>query len=114
VYLALGYEPQDFFAPYSRFKVLRHASREEALRDTLEHGRAMLEAGVVGRPSLHEDIRHGRPSEIDEQLGAFIAAADRLGIAVPTSRSCLRVIRALEELALAYPLTPVTGTGDPP
>lgn len=118
VYLALGYSPQDFFAPYSRFKALCNAGWEEAVEDTLAHGRSMLEAGVVGRPSLHEDIRHGRASEVDEQLGAFIEAADRLGIAVPTSRGCMRVIRALEAMTLTavdatLPDRPGTAGGDP-
>jgi 2-dehydropantoate 2-reductase len=113
VYLALGYEPQDFFAPYSRFKMLRDSSPEQAIEDTLEHGRTMLAAGVVGRPSLHEDVRNGRPSEIDEQLGTFVAAADRLGLEVPTARGCLRVIRALEALARPRADEPAAMGGNP-
>jgi 2-dehydropantoate 2-reductase len=99
VYLALGYEPQDFFAPYSRFRALRAGTWEEAVEDTIEYGRSLLSTGVVGRPSLHEDIRAGRASEVDDQLGAYVEAADRLGIDVPTARGCLRVIRVLEALA---------------
>ncbi len=100
VYLALGYEPQDFFAPYSRFRALRDAPFERAVEDTLELARSMLEAGVVGRASLHEDLRNGRPSEVEDLLGVFVEAADRLKIDVPTARGCLRVVRALEALAL--------------
>ncbi|MCB0997090.1 MAG: ketopantoate reductase family protein [Acidimicrobiales bacterium] len=105
VYLALGYEPRDYFAPYSRFRALRDASWEATVEDTLELGRSMVEAGVLGRPSLHEDLLHGRPTEVDESLGTFIRFADELGVAVPTARGCLRVIRLLEALGADPPKT---------
>jgi 2-dehydropantoate 2-reductase len=98
VYRSLGYEPQDFFAPYSRFRELERESFEEAVEATRALGRRMLDAGVVGRPSLHVDLMRGRPTEVEACLGPFLAQADREGIPVPTVRAGYRIIRTLEQL----------------
>jgi 2-dehydropantoate 2-reductase len=98
VYRALGYEPRDFFAPFSQFRALAAKSYEQAVADALALGRDMVARGILGRPSLHEDIVQGRPTEVDDSLGMFLAAADRLGVEVPTARAAYRVIKTLEEL----------------
>jgi len=98
VYRSLGYAPQDFFAPYSRFRELERESFDEALEATRALGRRMLDAGVVGRPSLHVDLMRGRPTEVEACLGPFLAQAERAGIAVPTLRAGYRIIRTLEQL----------------
>jgi 2-dehydropantoate 2-reductase len=99
VYCAMGYEPQDFFAPYAQFRALATKSIADAVRDTLALGAQMVEAGILGRPSLHEDLIHGRRTEVEDSLGVFLAEADRLGVAVPTARGAYRVIKTLEALA---------------
>jgi 2-dehydropantoate 2-reductase len=99
VYCAMGYEPHDYFAPYAQFRDLAAKSFDQAVLDTLELGRGMVERGVLGRPSLHEDIVRGRPTEVDDSLGRFLGEADRLGVEVPTARGAYRVIKTLEALS---------------
>ena len=98
VYRSLGYEPQDFFAPYSRFRELARESYEQAVESMRALGRRMLDAGVIGRPSLHVDLMRGRPTEVEYCLGPFLAQAERAGIAVPTARAGYRIIRTLEQM----------------
>jgi 2-dehydropantoate 2-reductase len=98
VYRSLGYEPQDFFSPYSRFRELESQSFEEAVESTRALGRRMLDAGVIGRPSLHVDLMRGRASEVEYCLGPFLAQAERERIAVPTLRAGYRIIRSLEQM----------------
>ena len=62
-------------------------------------GSTMVANGVLGRPSLHEDVVHGRPTEVDDSLGTYLDAADRRGITVPTARGAYRVIKTLEALS---------------
>jgi 2-dehydropantoate 2-reductase len=100
-YRSFGYEPQDFFAPYARFRELAAADFESAVASTLALGRQMLEAGVIGRPSLHVDLIAGRPTEVEVQLAPFLAQAERKGLAVPTARAAYRIIRTLETLPRA-------------
>ena len=98
VYRSLGYAPQDFFAPYSRFRELERESFEAAVESTRAQGRRMLDAGVIGRPSLHVDLMRGRPTEVEYCLGPFLAQAERQGIEVPTLRAGYRIIRTLEQM----------------
>lgn len=98
VYRGLGYEPQDFFAPFSAFRRLGSISFEAAVEDAMALGVDMLQRGIVGRPSLHEDLTRGRHTEVEDCLGAYVRAADRLGIDVPTVRGAYRVIRTLQQL----------------
>ena len=98
VYRALGYAPQDFFHPYSRFRELASWRFEEAVAGMRAQGQQMLDIGAVGRPSLHVDLMRGRPTELEFVLGPFLAEADRLGQAIPTVRAAHRIIRTLEQL----------------
>ncbi len=98
VYRARGYEPQDFFQPFSRFREFERWTFEEAVAGMQEQGRRMLDQGVVGRPSLHVDLMRGRPTEVEQCLVPFLAEADRHGIAVPTARAGYRIIRTLEQM----------------
>jgi len=98
VYKSLGYAPQDFFAPYSRFRELEAQGFEDAVESTRALGRRMLEQGVVGKPSLHVDLLRGRVTEVEECLGPFLAQAQRASLEIPTARASYRVIRTLEQL----------------
>jgi 2-dehydropantoate 2-reductase len=98
VYCAMGYEPRDFFHPYSRFRELRAAGFEEAVEAMRAQGQRMLDQGVVGRPSLHVDLLRGKPTEVEGCLAPFLAEAERRGIAVPTARAGYRIIRTLEQM----------------
>src|SRR4029078_3549845 len=99
VYTGMGYEPRDFFAPFSQFRVLASSTFDEAGDAPLALGTNMVENGILGRPSLHEDIVRGRPTEVDDSLGAYLAAADQQGLAVPTAPGAYPVIKALRVLA---------------
>jgi 2-dehydropantoate 2-reductase len=98
VYRGMGFEPRDFFAPYARFRELAAQDFETAVASAQELGRQMLERGVIGRHSLHEDLVQGRPTELDEILLPFLDEADRLGLPAPTARAAYRTIRTLEQL----------------
>ncbi len=96
VYRALGYEPQDFFAPFSRFREFEGSTFDESVVAAMDLGRHMREQGFVGRPSLHDDLLRGRTTEVDYSLGAYLAEADARGVAVPTVRAAYRVVKSLE------------------
>jgi len=98
VYRAMGFEPQDFFAPFSQFRALASATFAEAVDNAYNLGTTMVANGIIGRPSLHEDIVRGRPTEVDEGLGMYLDAADRHHVPVPTARGAYRVIKTLEAL----------------
>ena len=98
VYRAMGFEPRDFFAPFSQFRALAGATFEEAVDNAHALGTTMVANGIIGRPSLHEDIVRGRPTEVEDGLGTYLAAADRHRVAVPTARGAYRVIKTLEAL----------------
>jgi 2-dehydropantoate 2-reductase len=98
VYRGRGYAPRDFFAPYARFRELAAQDFETAVASAQALGREMRERGAIGRHSLHEDLIHGRPTELDEIIGPFLDEARRLGLAVPTVQAVYRTIRALEQL----------------
>ncbi len=98
VYRAKGFEPQDFFHPYSRFREFSTWSFEEAVEGMRAQGQRMLDIGAVGRPSLHVDLMRGRPTEVEWVVAPFLAEADRLGIEIPTTRAAYRIIKTLEQL----------------
>jgi 2-dehydropantoate 2-reductase len=96
VYRALGYEPCDYFAPFSRFRTFATSTFEESVDEMMALGAQMRRDGMVGRPSLHDDLLRGRTTEVQWSLGAFLGAADDHAVAVPTARAAYRIIRSLE------------------
>jgi 2-dehydropantoate 2-reductase len=97
VYRAMGYAPQDFFAPYSRFRRLAELTFADAVDDMMTLGATMRAGGVIGRPSLHDDLLRGRTTEVEVILAPFLDEADRHSCPVPTARAAYRVIKVLEE-----------------
>lgn len=98
VYRAMGYEPCDFFAPFSSFRRFEASTFDEAVEQAMELGANMRERGVIGRPSLHDDLLRGNETEVDYCLGAFLGEADKRGVAVPTARATYRIVKTLEQL----------------
>jgi 2-dehydropantoate 2-reductase len=47
-------------------------------------------------PSMLEDVRSGRPTEIDFITGALVREADRLGVPVPLHTAMYRLVKARE------------------
>lgn len=98
VHLAMGFELHDYFAPFSQFREFATDSVEQSVQRAIALGRSMAERGVRGRPSMHEDLVRGRPTEVAESLGVLVGAADRLGVAIPTVRAAYRVVLTYEQL----------------
>ena len=67
VYRALGYEPQDFFAPVSRLKALADSPLEDGVAALSRLSEDARLAKAV-RTSMHEDLVAGRKTEVDEIL----------------------------------------------
>ena len=96
VYKALGYSPQNFYAPVSKLKELDSLDDEAALETITSIGRGILDSGYRGRTSMHEDILRGKKTEIDYILKPFIDKAAELGLEVPTVIACYRIIKVLD------------------
>lgn len=99
VYKAMGYKPQNFFAPVSRLREIDSGD----LQNLTE-----LFAGVgvekqqnrdrqPVRTSLHCDLLAGRKTEVDEILKPLLDAAARYDIPTPTFTGAYRVIKTLHQ-----------------
>lgn len=95
IYRALGYEPQNFFAPVSRLIEIDQESFEEAVKGVLELGSRFKPENRPVRTSMHDDLVAGRRMEVDEVLGPLADAAKRLNVDAPTFLSAFRVLKTL-------------------
>src|SRR5882757_1962292 len=100
VYQALGFTPRDYFAPYAQFRQLAAEDTESSVERAMQLGASMAAAGVRGRPSMHDDLLRHRPTEVDESIGEFVRAAERLGIATPALLAAYRIVRGYECLVI--------------
>jgi 2-dehydropantoate 2-reductase len=96
VYRAKGYEPADFYAPFSRFREFERERFEESVEQAMALGRDMRRQGFIGRPSLQDDLLRGKTTELEFCVGAFLEEAGRHGIEVPTVRAAYRIVKSLE------------------
>lgn len=97
IYTALGYEPQNFYAPLSRLKdVYECKSDEDAVRLILGFGERMKQQGYVGRTSMHDDVVRGKKTEVDYIVKPFVDKGRELGIPVPTVTAAYRIIKVLD------------------
>lgn len=101
VYRAMEYAPQDYFAPFTRFRRFSELTFDEAVDDMVQLGAQMRAAGVIGRPSLHDDLLRGRTTEVDVLLAPFLEEAVKHNCPVPTTLAAYRVIKVLEEWLVA-------------
>ena len=99
IYHALGYEPQNFYAPMSRFKEIDPLGFEEAVEYVMQMGEFLKQqfGDRRGRTSLHEDLVRGRKTEVDTIIKPFVDKAAELGIEVPTVLSTYRIIKTQDE-----------------
>jgi 2-dehydropantoate 2-reductase len=95
VYHALGYRPQNFFAPVSRLKEMDEANFEDCVQQALNLGARFQNDKRPVRTSMHDDLVAGRKMEVDEVLGPLAEAATRLGVQAPTFMSAYRILAAL-------------------
>ena len=98
VYQALGYTPRDYFAPYAQFRRMAAEDVESSVEQALQLGRSMADNGVRGRPSMHDDLLRRRTTEVDESIGEFVRAAERLGIAAPALLGAYRIVCGYQAL----------------
>lgn len=97
VYSALGYSPQNFYAPLSRLKdVYECKSDEEAVKLMLGFGERMKAQGYSGRTSMHDDVVRGKKTEVDYIVKPFVDKGRELGIPVPTVTAAYRIIKVLD------------------
>ena len=54
------------------------------------------------RPSMYQDVRAGRRSEIDAIQGGVVAEGAKVGVATPTCALMVRLVKALEAKAQAH------------
>jgi 2-dehydropantoate 2-reductase len=47
-------------------------------------------------PSMLEDVRANRPTEVDQISGALVREAERLGVSVPLHAALWRLVKARE------------------
>ncbi|RLA12050.1 MAG: ketopantoate reductase family protein [Gammaproteobacteria bacterium] len=96
VYKALGYQPENFFAPVSKLKELDGGSFDDAVATVIAIGEGMNKAGMKGRPSMFTDVISGKKTEVEETIGPFVHKARELGISVPTVDAVYRIIKVLD------------------
>jgi len=106
IYRSLGYEPQDFYAPYSRYRELGGWSFDEAVEQIVAQGESMKAAGLTGRTSMHEDVLRGRRTEAPEILGPFLEQATAAHLDVPTLRAVHRIVMTVDELLFGRSASP--------
>lgn len=95
VYKAMGFRPQNYFAPFSRFKEMDAQSFEEAVESTLGVARSMSKRGARSRTSMHEDLLRGRRTESEEIFRPLVDKARELRVSIPTFESVYRVMAVL-------------------
>ena len=97
VYGALGYAPQNFFAPLSKLKEIDAMPVDKAISVMVSVGREHQIAGRTPvRTSMHGDVLAGRKTEIDVIIKPVLDAARAHGVAAPTLTGAYRTIKTLE------------------
>ena len=99
VYLAMGFEPRDFFAPFSQFRALgrRDIRRSRRQRACARHhdGRQRHHRPAVAPRGHRAVAARPRSKTVSARTSR---AADAHHVAVPTARGAYRVIKTLEAL----------------
>lgn len=94
VYGAMGYTPQNFYAPMSQFKELNELDFEAGVAMMMKLGERLQQQGMRGRTSMHEDVIRGKKTEVDFLLKPFLDKAAELGLAVPVLETVYRIVKA--------------------
>ena len=96
VYRALGYEPQDFYAPMTQFRDLERGTFDEGVALLMKWGSELKAANMKSRTSMHVDFTRGRKLEIDEIVKPFIDKAKEFNLSIPTVVGAYRTIKILD------------------
>ena len=93
---AVGVEIDDAPIGYP-LRTIARAPDEEAVALVEAHGRRLEAAGMTEiRVSMLQSIERGRRTEFDAVHGFLVREADRLGVAVPATRLCERLLAGLD------------------
>lgn len=95
VYKAMGFQPQNYFAPFSRFKEIDAQSFEDAVESALGVARYMQTNDVRSRTSMHDDLLRGRRTESEEIFRPLVDKARELRVPIPTFEAVYRVMAVL-------------------
>ncbi|WP_027143824.1 2-dehydropantoate 2-reductase [Mesorhizobium sp. WSM3626] len=76
--------------------------------------RRMLAIDPEARSSMWDDLRHGRPTEIDDLQGAVLLLAEKAGTPAPTVQRISALVRAAEAERLGSPGLPPEKIVAPP
>ena len=98
LYRAMGYSPEDYFAPYSQLRDLDADPFETSVEKQQEIGLDLYRRRILGRPAMHNDLRHGRRIEVEHNIGELVRMADRLQVPIPALTVSYRIIKTLESL----------------
>ena len=93
VYGAMGYTPQNFYAPMSQFKELNELDFEGGVAMMMKLGERLKQQGMRGRTSMHEDVIRGKKTEVDFLLKPFLDKAAELNLQVPVLETVYRIIK---------------------
>ena len=103
IYDGLGYSPEDFFAPLSRFKELVGLDQEATAELLVARAAARLQSAKPGPPvrsSLFGDLERGRATEVVQIFSPFLEEAKKQGTNAAALRAAFRNIRVIESLAV--------------
>jgi 2-dehydropantoate 2-reductase len=96
VYRAMGYAPQNFYAPVSRLKELDAMSFDEAVVNAMELGQRLRANSNRARTSMHHDVLNRRKTEVDFIFGPVVEKAPGLGVNIPTVLAVYRILKTLD------------------
>lgn len=96
IYKAMGYRPQNFYAPASRLKELDELAFDQAVEAAMEQGRRFKADAGRGRTSMHNDLLQRRKTEVDFIFKPILEKARELEIAIPTVGAIYRIIKTLD------------------
>jgi 2-dehydropantoate 2-reductase len=88
-----GWEVADY--PGLPLHSLLEHSEEEALAALNEVAAHFVAAPFPAKPSMLQDLEAGRPLEVEENLGALLGEAERVGARAPRLEMAVRFIRGL-------------------
>ena len=88
VYKAMGYAPQNFYAPMGQFREYDSLPFDDAVDLMMQLGvrfrqRMQASGETEGRTSMHQDLHRGRRMEVDVILKPYLDKAAELNIDVP-------------------------------
>jgi 2-dehydropantoate 2-reductase len=96
VYKAMGYEPQDYYAPFSFLKMIDESPFETAVQACIDMGVTMKPKTPGVRTSMHEDLVNGKETEADTLFMPLVEQAKKYNIAIPTFLGAYRVIKTID------------------